>query len=316
MDFTQTVIESITIVVILILIGTGLRGLGVLKAADGSVFAKIVTQYTLPALIFHALSRVEFEPEKLQLVLVMIVSQLVCAFLAMLISSLLKLSKPKQGALILGSTFTSSGLLGYAVVKIIYADNVEALSDAAIVSELGVATLFFTFGLLLAIHYGSVQSTPKERIREALKFFRSPIFIALVLGLAVSFIKLPFDNIFVKGFYRILGIVSAANTLMVSLTIGVMLHFKQFTKVLPIVIIVVLLKLIVQPLLSHFQAGILNFPQLWHDIVVLEASMPTAALTAVFAKRYKCDSELTTILVFATFISSVFTMVTMIVLLN
>ncbi len=48
----------------------------------------------------------------------------------------------------------------------------------------------------------------------------------------------------------------------------------------------------------------------------MEASMPTAAMTAVFARRYGCDAELTSILVFATFISSVFTMIMIILLLS
>ena len=316
MDFTQTVIQSISIVVLMILLGTTFRKIGLLKDEDGTTFARIVTNYTLPALIFHALSRVEFDVDKLMLVGVMISSQLLCAVIALGVSVLFRLSRARKGALILGSTFTSSGLLGYAVIKVIYADNIEALSDAAIVSELGVATIFFTFGVLLAIHFGSAKQTTKEKTREVLKFFVSPIFIALVLGIIVSFIDLPMDNVLVVSFYRILGIISGANTLMVTLTIGVMLYFKDIRKVLPMVVVVIIIKLVLQPLMAHFQAELLSFTQLWHDIVVIEASMPTAALTAVFAKRYKCDSELTTILVFATFISSIFTMVMMIVLLS
>jgi len=50
--------------------------------------------------------------------------------------------------------------------------------------------------------------------------------------------------------------------------------------------------------------------------VVLEAAMPTAAMTAIFAKKYGCDAELTSILIFATFISSCITMFMMIVMLN
>ena len=124
------------------------------------------------------------------------------------------------------------------------------------------------------------------------------------------------DNVIVAAFYRALGIVSTANTLLVTLTIGVMMHFKDFRKVIPIVLLACIIKLFIQPLLSSYQANILNFPELWRQIVVLESAMPTAALTAIFAKRYGCDAELTTILIFATFISSIFTMVMMIVLLG
>lgn len=316
MSFDLIVIESVGILVLLILLTTGLRKVGVLKEESGGIFAKIIILYTLPALIFESLSQTQFELEKLWLPVVMIISQLTCALLAWGLANLLKLSRPKKGALILASTFTSSGFLGYAVVKEIYGQDIKTLSDAALVSELGVATLIFTLGVLIAIQFGTEVTTRKAKFNEALKFFYSPIFFALVLGIAVSFIELPKDNYLVQLLYKLLRLVSVANTFLVTLTIGVLLKFKDLTKALPIVLLACLIKLIIQPLLSHWQATWLDFPEIWYQIVIIESAMPTAALTAVFAKKYGCDSELTTILVFATFISSIFTMVMMVFLLG
>ncbi|MDP8219406.1 MAG: AEC family transporter [Candidatus Theseobacter exili] len=316
MTFDQSVIQSISILIIMIFAAMGLRKIGIIKEEQGELFARIITQYTLPALIFSALSSSQFDMQKLLLAVVMIISQFICALLAWGVSVLLNLSKPKKGALILASTFTSSGFLGYAVVKEIYLNNNEALSDAAIVSELGVASLIFTLGILIAIHFGIKDASPHEKRTAALKFFHSPIFFSLILGTAFSFVPIPHDHWIIAGFYKILRTIGAANTLLVTLTIGVMLHFKDLRKVLPIVLIACFIKLFIQPLLSYFQSELLNFPKIWHQIVVLESSMPTAAMTAVFSKRYGCDSELTTILVFATFTSSVFTVITMVFLLG
>ncbi len=316
MDFNISVIESVGMLVLLILLTTGLRRLGVLREDHGGVFAKIVTVYTLPALIFESLSQTQFDAEKLWLPLVMIISQLACALLAWGLSNLLKLSRPKKGALILASTFTSSGFLGYAVIKEIYGHNLNTLSDAAYVSELGVATLIFTLGVLIAIEFGTKTNSRKEKYKESLKFFHSPIFIALVLGIAFSFVDLPKDNYLVQTLYKLLRLVSVANTLLVTLTIGVLLKFKDLRRVLPIVMLACIIKLIVQPLLTHWQATWLSFPEIWYQIVIIESAMPTAALTAVFAKKYGCDIELTTILIFATFLSSIFTIVMMVFLLG
>jgi predicted permease len=134
--------------------------------------------------------------------------------------------------------------------------------------------------------------------------------------MAVSLINLPHDNYLVQGFYKLLRLVSVANTLLVTLTIGVLLKFKDLTRVLPIVLLACIIKLVIQPLLSHYQAEWLGFPDIWHQIVVIESAMPTAALTAVFSKKYGCDTELTTILIFATFISSIFTIIMMVFLLG
>jgi len=313
--FEQNAIQSIAILIGLIFLGMGLRRWGILKEEHGGLLAKIIVNVTIPALIFTALASVQFEAEKLLLALVMILSQLGCALLAWGVSSLLKLSRPRRGALILASTFTSSAFLGYAVVKEIFQNNPDALADAAVVSELGVATLLFTFGIFIAMHFGMKDTTSKARIREMLSFFYSPIFIALILGIACSFISLPKENPVIGGIYHALHIIANANTFLVALTIGVMLHFKDLRHVWMIVLIAVVIKLIIQPLLAYGQASVLSFPPLWHQIVVLEAAMPTAAMTAIFAKKYGCDSELTSILIFATFISSCITMFMMILLL-
>ena len=316
MTFNQSVIQSVSVLIIMIFGAMVLRALKVVKEEHGELFARIITQYTLPALIFCALSSTEFDVKKIVLAAVMIVSQVLCACIAWGVSILLKLSRPVKGALILASTFTSSGFLGYAVVKEIYLDNAEALSDAAIVSELGVASLFFTMGTMIAIHFGTKDTSPEQKRAEVFKFFYSPIFFSLILGIIASFANIPAENWIIQGFYKILRTIGAANTLLVTFTIGVMLHFRDFRKVLPAVLLACGIKLFVQPVLSYGQSMLLGFPELWHQIVVLESAMPTAAMTAVFSKRYGCDTELTTILVFATFISSIITIITMVFLLG
>jgi predicted permease len=293
-----------------------LREWGILKESDGLTLSKIIINVSIPALIISALSTQQFEAEKLLLALVMVISQVSCALIAWVVSWVLKLSRPRRGALILASTFTSSAFLGYAVVKEAFHNNAEALADAAIVSELGVATLLFTMGIFIAMYFGNAgEQSLSVKIKEMIKFFYSSIFVALVIGIVTSFIEIPHQNIVVSGVYKMLGLIANANTFMVAITIGVMLHFKDLRKVWGIVMVAVLIKLIIQPLLSHYQAGLFNFPDIWREIVVLEAAMPTAAMTAVFAKRYGCDAELTSILIFATFISSCITMIMMVLLI-
>lgn len=316
MNYEDSVIESVGILVALIIMAMLLRRFNVIKEEHGAITARLITQYTLPALIFMALSMVKFDPAKLMIAVVMIVSQLSCALIALAVSNLLKLSRPRKGALILGSTFTSSAFLGYAVVKEVYSDNLEALSDAAIASELGVASIIFTVGIMVAIYFGNTDKGGKNDFREAFRFFRSPIFISLVLGILMSFTGIDFKTILGGAFHKFLSTIAAANTLLVTITIGIMLHFRDIRKVWFIVLLACVIKLVVQPLLSYGQSILFDFPALWHQIVVLESAMPTAALSAVFAKRYGCDAELTTILVFATFISSIFTMIMMIFLLG
>jgi predicted permease len=241
---------------------------------------------------------------------VLISAEITSALLAWGAGTLLKLSKPQTGALILASMFGSSAFLGYAVIKDLFVDNSHVLAEAAIISELGVGLLIFTVGVGIAIHFGKNESTWQDMLKPVLNFFRSHIFFALITGLIAASIGLPKDNIFISSGIKFLQTIASANTLMVTMTIGIMLKFHELRKVIFIVTIACIIKLLVQPLLAGMGADLLHFSDTYRKVVVIEASMPSAALAAVFAKRYKCDGELASILVFATFISSIFTIIT------
>ncbi len=312
MSFNEIVIQSISILIFMILLGVLLRNLGILKDEHAKIFANLILSFTLPALIFTSLSLSNFSFDNIILAIVMMITEFFSALIAFGIGSALRLSRPRKGALILASTFGSSGFLGYALIKIIFPNDMNALSDASIVSELGVAMTLFTFGVFIAMYYGDNDKNYKEIKKEVLKFFYSPLFASIVLGVIFSFVKMPQDNLLVGTFYKMLHIISSANTVLVTLTIGVMLHFRDWKKVWKIVMLAILIKLIFQPIFSSFQSDLLHFPAMWKKIEILEASMPTATMTAIFAKQYKCDSELTTILIFATFVSSFATMVMMV----
>jgi predicted permease len=309
-SFDEILTQSILILVSLILMGTFMRKIGVVKDEHGVFFARIVTDITLPALIFLAVSKHPVKLNQLLPPVVLISAEITSALLAWGAGTLLKLSKPQTGALILASMFGSSAFLGYAVIKDLFVDNSHVLAEAAIISELGVGLLIFTVGVGIAIHFGKNESTWQDMLKPVLNFFRSHIFFALITGLIAASIGLPKDNIFISSGIKFLQTIASANTLMVTMTIGIMLKFHELRKVIFIVTIACIIKLLVQPLLAGMGADLLHFSDTYRKVVVIEASMPSAALAAVFAKRYKCDGELASILVFATFISSIFTIIT------
>ena len=312
MTFEQILTQSILILVTMILLGTILRKIGVVKDEHGAFFASMVTEVTLPALIFIAISSHPVELKQLYPPLLLIGTELICALLAWTVGRVLKLSKPQTGALILASMFGSSAFLGYAVIKELFKDNVKVLGEAAIISELGVGLMIFTLGVAIAIFFGKNNISRRDALKPVLSFFHSHIFIALVTGIIVSFIDLPRDNIIIASLFKLLEIIANSNTLMVTMTIGIMLKFHNLRKVLPIVILACVIKLLIQPLLAGSFADMFSVSDTWRKILVIEASMPSAALAAVFAKRYNCDAELASILVFATFLSSILTIITIV----
>jgi predicted permease len=309
-------IQAVSVLIFLIFLAYFFKKIKLIQPENGTLFAKLVTNFTLPALIFTAVSKHTISMNYLILAGIMIVSEILSAVLAWLIARILKLSKPATGALILASTFGSSAFLGYAIIKNIYHNNPGALASAAIVSELGVGLLIFTFGIFIAIHYGCSSLSSLEKRKTIVSFFYSPIFIALSLGLIVSLFKLPENNIILETVYKILYITGNANTVLVALTIGVLLEFKNIRKAFVVALAACAVKLLFQPFIASVQTDLLSMNEMWKQIIVIETSMPSATLAAVFAEKYGCDAELTSILVFATFISSLFTMITVFLFLS
>ncbi len=309
MLFIDSLSQSVIIMTALILLGVALRRVGLLREDHSQLFSRLLMDVTLPALIFRAFSGTQMRSDQLGLAGIMIGAEAASALLAWVAGRILRLTPPRMGALILASTFSSSAFFGYAIIKNIFPDNMAALSEAAIVSEIGVAFTLFTAGVWIAIHFGTAKVSRKERIKMMVGFFRSPVFIAMASGFIISRLGWPQDNIVCQTAGKILDTVAAANTLMVGLTVGTMLHFRDFRQIFVVVLMGCFIKLIFQPAVASFAMRPLDLPVIWQQVMVIEAAMPSAAMAAVFAKRFGCDHELTTILVFTTFASSLFTVV-------
>lgn len=309
MGLTGSLIQSIIVLVGLISLGMFLRHVGVLERGHSSVFARVVTNFTLPAMIFSALSKHPISWNQALLPVTMIIAEVICIVLAWIAGCMLNLSRPQKGSLILVSGFGSSAFLGYALVREVFPDNLSALSDAVVIGELGVGSLIFTVGVMMAMYFGTGSLNAREQIKTALSFFRSPIFIAVVLGITCSIYSLPRENSIVSTLYKTIDTVGRANTIMVTLTIGVMLRFKNLRKLLLLGIVVCIIKLFLQPVIVFFFSNLMAFPDLWKKVLVMEAAMPAATLSAVFAARYNCDGELAADMVFITVVLSAFTVV-------
>ena len=186
MALYQQLISSIAVLVGLIGLAMFLRWIGIIKEEDGQVFSKLVTQITLPALIFVSLAKTSIEWSEAFLALIMFVAEISSLVLAWVLGRAMRLSGPRQGALMLVSGFGSSSLLGYALISQVFPENAQALTEAVVVSEIGVGPALFTIGTMVAMYYGGQKVDGKARFSAALKFFRSPIFISVVAGIVWS----------------------------------------------------------------------------------------------------------------------------------
>lgn len=300
MTIYSRLIASVIVLLGLIGFAAFIRYKGFVKDEHAGIFAKLVTHGTLPALIFVSLAHTTVDWSESRLALIMLCAEILALGLGWLGARLLRLDRAASGAMILVSGFGSSSLLGYALISQVFPGNTAAMTEAVMVSEIGVGPALFTIGTMIAIYYGSEAAAPGARLKAALGFFRSPIFISVVAGLLWSGLKLPTEGPISGTVIQGLKLAGNANTLMVTLLVGVLLKFRGLTSVTMIGTFVAANKLILKPLIIWVPTLFMN-AQTWEvHVLVLEAAMPSALLTVALCRTYGCDAPLASRMVFLT----------------
>ena len=236
--------------------------------------------------------------------------ELTCIAIAWAIAVLLKYPKEQQGAVVFCSAFGSSTFLGYAIIMQMFPQKPEALSEAVLISEIGVGYPIFILGPLLAAYFGSKQTAGGANWKSTLGFFKSPVFFALIIGLLWGRLRLPDQsNMFLAPIFQLCHVFASALTPLAILSVGLMFKVPRLRQILTALAIVVGLKLIVKPLLAGYLATLFGFPELWKEVLVLLAAMPPAVLGAVFLRRYGGDASLASALLLAASLASCVTLV-------
>jgi malate permease and related proteins len=315
MNLHAQVLASVTVLVLLICLAVLLRRTGVIQEENGRVFAKLVTHVTLPALIFSSLAQASILPSEALLAACMLGAELLCLGLGWVIATGLRLPAPQKGAVILVTGFGSSSLLGYALISQIFPSNPQALTEAVVVSELGVGPALFILGAMIALYYGGSGATHAQRLKGVMSFFWSPIFISVVAGVLFSLLVGKDHNPILTTVLNGFAVVGAANTFVVALTVGVLLRFQGVRAVILPALLVCLVKLVVKPVMVWLPTLAMSLPAWQAQVLVLEGAMPSALLTVVLAKTYGCDASLAAKLVFITTVLSSVTVLAMFELL-
>lgn len=301
-------LSSILVLVVLISFIAWLRYIGLLKKEDGILFSKIVTHLTLPAVVFSVLSHSKsLELDYLLIAFYILISEVILLVIAWFIGKKLKLSSAELGTFMIVSAFGSSALLGYVIIGQIFPSNIQALSEAVIVSELGVGIGLFTIGTMVAIYFGGSSEQKQTPLQSMAIFAKSPLFLSIIAGVTYSSFNFPVEGAFFSNFFDAVNIIAKANTFFVALTVGVLLQFSGLRSIISLVFIVILLKLIIAPFLVWVPVSLMELSKMQIEVAILETAMPSAMLSVVLAAKYGCDAQLASKLVFATTIFSLVT---------
>ena len=305
MDPVQSLIQAIFVIVILFALALLMRRRGVLAEEHSLVLARVVTDLFLPAIVFVTLAGRQVHLSQMGPALVMLGLELSAIAVAWGTTVLLRFDRAHQGAIVFCAAFGSSTFLGYSLITQMYPDNPEAMTEAVLISEIGVGYTIFILGPVLAAYFGSQELEARARWSIALGFFKSPVFFALIIGLLWGAFHLPGEeNILLAPVFQACHVLAAALTPVAILSIGLMFKVPKVRTILVPLGIVILIKLLLKPLAAGYVATQLSFPADWTNVLVILAAMPPAILGPIFLKRYGGDASIApALLLSATLIS-------------
>lgn len=303
-------LESIATMLGLVVISFWLKKRGVLQQSHYRVLSRLVTDFALPALILLTLSQNRVTIPQLIPSLIMVVATFMSLIIGWVMGKyFLRLPRVKLGSFIMVCGFGSSSTLGYTLISQIFPGNNLAISQAMLIGEFGAAVPFFTLGVVIASYFGARHDSGEHRIIEAIKtFLFSPIFLSVVLGVALSFLPLPFAHPAVRVVYSILKIAGNSLESMVALSIGLMFVAIPFKRVFWLVIGAVVIKLLFTPMIAFVGASLFHLGELPKEVLLIEAAMPSGAVAALLAARYGCHAGVASMLTIATYILSLLTL--------
>lgn len=298
-----------------------LKWRGVFNDSHQPVFDRLVTELALPAVIFVSIASISFRSDWVFPALILFISLMICVLIIYGICRAFRFPAKTTGTLMIVGAFGSTATFAIPLISTIFGSGSAAVAQGITIGTLGVALPFFTFGVLIAVYFGRKEEGANHSILSTLKHFLStPIFIAFLLGVIVSVIvshyPVPGSTVFTDVFMGFFEVIKHSVDLLVWIAIGLMLKPINLKEFFPLLVLVVVMKMIVQPTLALFLPHTLGLPLITQQIILIESAMPSGAIAAVLADRYGCNGPLAAALVIATYLISPVTIPLLILLMG
>lgn len=295
---THTTLATVISIFLLLLVGYAARRFGALKAADATVINSIVINLALPAFIFAAAHRKPFVLSMVKAPAAGIVFEMVAMLAAYGFARLLRLDRRTTGALMIVSAFGNTGYLGYPVVTAAFPGSKHAMLTAVMMDQFCMRMVLTSVGVAVASGFAGMRF----EWSSVLEFFRSPLFPATVLALALKDVDLP------PVVTDAIGYLAAGTVPLAMISIGVSLSVGSVKAYPAAIVVAFLLKMVLMPALMYVALPLLGVTGTVQKVAILEMAMPSAVFSGIIAARYGANGA------FAAAVIFVLTLASMIVL--
>ena len=262
------------------------------KHLDKKTLSTAVLYVFSPALVFSSLVTSTLNGSEMgQLVLFSITVIFSMGALSWLVARALKLSRSDTALLMFVVMFVNGGNYGLTLNKLRYGDDGLSL---AVIYYITSTILVYTVGMFIA---SSGQTSWRNSLA---RLMRLPPVHAVILAIIVFTFNLTIPSPILRGI-ELAG--QGAIPLMI-MVLGMQLADLQGKATWKLSIPAVSLRLLVSPFIAVFVAGLIGLSGLGRSVAIIEAIMPTAAISIIVASEFDMnETAVTSIVALSTVLS-------------
>ena len=209
-----------------------------------------------------------------------------------------KATKQQTAAMILGGAFMNSGNYGAPIV--LFALGTIGF-DYAVIMMVFQSFLMNTFGLFFASLGGEEEASVKESFRSVA---RMPVIHGAIAGIGLQFLSVQIPDAFMKA----ISLVADASIPTVMLVLGMQLAVIATKRVAyRYVTAVTFIRMVVSPILAAVIVSFMPISSLLKSVLIIQAAMPAAANTTMFAIQFGTEPDLVS---FTTLITTILSLLT------
>ncbi len=293
---------------LLILLGAGLRRLQVLDTAQVPALNGLVLNVTLPALVVTGLLHAPPLSPRLALpVLALFAAEMAALGLIAGLGRLLRLPPATLGAVLLVGVFGNTGFIGYPLTLAVFP---QQFPTAILLDQFSMTLPLYVTAAIAGGRLGSGGGHGAALGR----FFRSPLFLSAVIGLALHSVRVPAALAHSPVWPRLgavvvqcLGYLGQGTTPLVLLALGVSLRPGAALAQPRALALACTIKLLFVPAAAWAVCRALTVGGEVRAETVLASAMPAAVVASVLAGRNDMEGDFAVGVVFAATVLSALT---------
>lgn len=246
---------------------------------DSRQFGRVLFNVFSPALVFRALATTQISFSEFGLLfLTMVFFVGIMAAIAGFVARFQKIGKVERTGIILTAICPNDGNLGLPIIDFAFGPDVLA---RAVIIYIAATILNFTAGVYVA-------SSGRNSARQSLiHIFKIPVVYAVLAGFLVNIwdvqMPLPIE--------RSVNLLAQGTIPVMIVLLGIQLAQAGSLKNLRLVVTAVSLRLLIAPLIALGLAFLFQLNTVALTAFVMQASMPVAVATTVFASEFNLNRE-------------------------